>query len=63
MFSGDQTVSEGSIAIVYEDHKNMSALRVQAGQTLQNRFGAFPHSAMIGKRFGDSNARCCPSAG
>jgi len=53
MFSGEQTIAAGSVVIVHEDHKHLSALRVQAGQTLNNRFGAFAHNTMVGKRYGE----------
>jgi tRNA (adenine57-N1/adenine58-N1)-methyltransferase len=53
MFSGEQTIADGSMVIVYEDHKHLSPLLVQAGQTLNNRFGAFLHNAMIGKQYGE----------
>ena len=53
MFSGEQTIQDGSLVIVYEDHKRLSALRVTSGQTLQNRFGTFPHDAMIGRQYGE----------
>lgn len=53
MFRGEQTISDGSMVIVYEDHKHLSPLRIQAGQTLNNRFGTFSHNAMIGKQYGE----------
>ena len=45
-------IAAGDLVIAYEDYSRMTAVYVQPGQTFHSRFGDFPHSAMIGTRFG-----------
>ena len=48
----DGVIAAGDLVIVLEDFKRMHAVRVSPGQTFHNRFGSFPHDAMVGCRFG-----------
>ena len=52
MFDHSETIAGGALVVIYEDHKHMSALRVEPGKTLNNRFGAFRHNDMVGRRYG-----------
>jgi hypothetical protein len=45
-------VKEGDLVIVMERHDSMSAIYAKAGETFQNRFGAFHHDDIIGQPYG-----------
>jgi tRNA (adenine57-N1/adenine58-N1)-methyltransferase len=53
MFHARPRISEGDLVIIYEDFRTMSSVRVKPPQVFHSRFGKFPHSAMIGHRFGE----------
>ena len=50
------TIAAGDLVIVYEHFSAMKAIYVKPGQIFNNKFGAFPHKAMIGRRFGEKHA-------
>lgn len=45
-------IAEGDLVIVYEDYARMSAVRVCPPKIFYSKFGEFPHSSMVGMRFG-----------
>ncbi|KAL1527500.1 hypothetical protein AB1Y20_008956 [Prymnesium parvum] len=45
-------VAPSDLLVVYEDYATVTTLRVTPGQTFRSRYGAFPHSSMVGKPFG-----------
>ncbi|XP_010258656.1 PREDICTED: tRNA (adenine(58)-N(1))-methyltransferase catalytic subunit TRMT61A [Nelumbo nucifera] len=50
--SFQRRICDGDLAIVYERHDSMKAVKVHEGSELQNRFGVFKHADWIGKSFG-----------
>ena len=50
------TIAAGDLVIVYEHFSSMKAIYVKPGQIFNNKFGAFPHKAMVGRRFGEKHA-------
>ncbi|EDO48847.1 predicted protein [Nematostella vectensis] len=48
----NSTICEGDTVILYLGHNNMHSIVVTAGKVHQTKFGAFPHSDMVGKQFG-----------
>ena len=55
-----QRIDVGDLVIVYEDFKNLHAVRVEPPKRFDCRFGSFPHADMIGRRFGE---RVSPASG
>lgn len=52
MWSTARTVGEGDVVIVWMTRENMVPLRITAGQELNNKFGVFKHSDIIGLPYG-----------
>ncbi|KAE8706703.1 putative Triose phosphate/phosphate translocator, non-green plastid, chloroplast precursor [Hibiscus syriacus] len=48
----NRCIRDGDLAIVYEKHDTMKAVKVCENSVFQNRFGLFKHSDWIGKSFG-----------
>lgn len=55
----DTVICEGDLVAIYINSQNISQLRVHSAKTLANKYGTYPHSAMIGKKYGTkiSNVR------
>lgn len=47
-----ERISEGDTVILFLGHNSMQALTVTPGKVHQTKYGALPHSDMIGRRFG-----------
>ncbi len=46
-------ISAGDLVIVYEDFKNLHAVRIAPPATFGSRHGSFPHADFVGRRFGE----------
>lgn len=47
-----ERISEGDTVILFLGHNSMQTLTVTSGKVHQTKYGALPHSDMIGKKFG-----------
>ena len=45
-------IQENDLVILFETHKHITYVYVKKDEVYQNRYGAFPHSDMIGKKYG-----------
>lgn len=45
-------IEDGDLVIVYLSRTSYQPITVKAGDTLNTRFGSFPHDTMIGKKYG-----------
>lgn len=63
MLTTSPRIAEGDLVIVYEDFRNLHAVRVKPPQVFSCRFGAFPHASMLGRRFGERMAATSSARG
>ncbi|EPX70526.1 tRNA methyltransferase complex catalytic subunit Cpd1 [Schizosaccharomyces octosporus yFS286] len=45
-------VEDGDLVVAWIGRNKLLPLKIEDGQTFHNQYGAFPHSEMIGKRYG-----------
>ena len=45
-------IAKGDLVVLYESHRSMKFFYVEPGKEEHNRFGHFPHAAMVGKPYG-----------
>lgn len=51
-----QRVENGDLAVAWIGRNKLIPLHIEAEKTFHNQYGAFPHSEMIGKRYGEQIA-------